>query len=383
VEADHRRGVGIKVLIDGRALTLYAWGGEGFTGATENYLKILAAGLADKGHTVHVVCPDLERDEERGDRLHYWPSSYFPHAADVAVSFHNLAHVRDLDARAYVLASNGIGADLGPENAYAEAVDRAACFSQNHVDLLTKSVPVLQDKCVVTGLGVDLREYCLNVSLDDARRYGHDADRIKNPGRIWVGNDPARGLWHVLDVFDLVKARVPHATLHVSYDFDRAFEARKWQQNALAELFWEMKRRLETTEGVVNLGALSPEQVVREQLEAQVHVWPSEPQNVGTQVHGISQLEAAAAGCALVLSDVEAFPEVFGEAATILPVPGTFVGDAERRIDAQDWADVVAELMTDPEKWAEESRKARALAEQHTWTACVDKWDEMIRGLVP
>jgi glycosyltransferase involved in cell wall biosynthesis len=374
----------LKLIIDCRALTLYPVGREGFTGATEQYARVLARGLAAKGHLVHVLTPDLDVEETRGGTEWWWPPAYHPHVADVAVSFHNLAHVRDLDARAYVLASNGIGADLGPEGSYVEAVDRVACFSQNHVDLLTRSVPALAGKCAITGLGVDLADYWgwPPDGLYNDERYVK-TQRFKTAGRIWVGNDPARGLWHVLDVFDLVRAKVPHATLHVSYDFDRAFAARKWQQNALAEMFWEMKRRLGSTPGVVNLGALDNKNVIREQLEAQVHVWPSEPQNVGTQIHGISQLEAAAAGCALVLSDVEAFPEVFGEAATILPVPGTFYGEAERRIDAADWADVVAELMTDPEKWSEASRKARALAEKHTWQNVIEKWDAMIRDLVP
>jgi glycosyltransferase involved in cell wall biosynthesis len=192
-----------------------------------------------------------------------------------------------------------------------------------------------------------------------------------------VGNDPQRGLWHVLDVFDKLKVLVPHATLHVGYDFDRVFEAMRWQASAAAQMLWECKERMATTEGVTNLGALSRPDVIREQLECQVHVWPSDPPNVGSQIHGLTQMECAAAGAALVLSDIEAFPEVFGEAATLLPVPGTYVPSAERRLDAQDWAEAVAELMLDPDKWAEASKKSRALAEQHTWAKVLDNWETM------
>ena len=69
-----------------------------------------------------------------------------------------------------------------------------------------------------------------------------------------------------------------------------------------------------------------------------------------------------------MLSDVEAFPEVFGEAATLLPVVGRYVPALERRITAQDYAEQVVELMTDPEWWAECSRRARALAERLSTT---------------
>jgi len=108
---------------------------------------------------------------------------------------------------------------------------------------------------------------------------------------------------------------------------------------------------------------------------------PSDPPGIGTQTHGITQLECAAAGAALVLSDVEAFPEVFGAAATILPVIGRYMPKLERRITAQDYAEVVIELMQDGEKWAEASRKARVLAETMTWDACATRWNEMLLGL--
>ena len=92
-------------------------------------------------------------------------------------------------------------------------------------------------------------------------------------------------------------------------------------------------------------------------------------------------MECAAAGSALVLSDTEAFPEVFGEAAEILPLPGWFDPRAESRWTTQDWAEAVVELMRDPDKWAEASRKARALAEKNTWRHVVDRWDAMLSEL--
>jgi glycosyltransferase involved in cell wall biosynthesis len=105
---------------------------------------------------------------------------------------------------------------------------------------------------------------------------------------------------------------------------------------------------------------------------------PSDPPNVGTQIHGLTQLECAAAGCALVLSDVEAFPEVFGTAAHILPVIGKYRPELERRITAEDYAAIVVELMRDQEKWKHASTQARALAEQHTWSRVVDNWEAML-----
>lgn len=92
-------------------------------------------------------------------------------------------------------------------------------------------------------------------------------------------------------------------------------------------------------------------------------------------------MECAAAGCALVLSDTEAFPEVFGEGAEILPLPGFFDPRAERRVDTQDWAEVVVGLMRDPEKWQAMSQRSRALAETNTWQRVIENVDAMLASL--
>lgn len=366
----------MKILIDASPLDLYrGWSKpDAFHGGTESYVKVLVAGLAEAGHRVHVVTGDVEVDEQRGEREWWWPLDSHPTAADCIVAVHNLECLlrNDYSADLLVLASNGVDPWMGANGELAAGVDAYPVFSQTHANLLAANISQVDpDKCFVTGLGVTLHHDETHGSVES----------WKAPGRIFVGNDPQRGLWHVLDVFDKLKPLVPHATLHVGYDFDRVFDAMRWSASAAAQMLWECKQRLAATEGVVNLGALSRQEVVREQLECQVHVWPSDPPNVGSQIHGLTQMECAAAGAALVLSDIEAFPEVFGDAATLLPVPGTFVPSAERRIDAQDWAEAIAELMGDPEKWSEASRKARALAEQHTWERVIGNWEGMFEVL--
>lgn len=359
-----------KILIDCQALRLYPLGQEGFTGATEQMVHALARGLAEQ-HVVHVVTADLEEEEWRAPTLCYWPPGNHPSRANVVVAVHSLEFAEQYAGDALVLASNGAEVP-GLDDRLASLVAAFPVFSRVHGELLCRLNPGIDaSRCVVTGLGVDLADYPLHPE--------------KVPGRIWVGNDPSRGLWHVLDVLERVQERVPDASLAISYDVDTNFERLKWHQNAMAEMLWECRRRIATIPNVLNLGALERPDVVRHQLAAQVHLWPSDPANVGTQLHGQSQMEAAAAGCALVLSDVEAFPEVFGEAAEILPTIGTFVpdpvGEDGVRVDAGDYADAVVEVMTDPDRWAEASRKSRALAEKHTWDRVVERWLAMVDQL--
>ncbi len=235
---------------------------------------------------------------------------------------------------------------------------------------------------------MDLDDYTYHATFDRVEngvthyKYGRTGDPIqKVPGRLLFANDPQRGLWHMLDIFDAVQRDVSDATLHITYDWERVFEMVKWSHTHLAERLWDCKARIAHNPNIVSRGALTREEVIREQLECQVHVMPSDPLNVGSQIHGITQMECAAAGCALVLSDIEAFPEVFGEGAEILPVPGWFDPRAERRWDAQDWAEVTVELIKDPIKWAAASRKARALAERNTWDHVVENFDAMLKTL--
>jgi glycosyltransferase involved in cell wall biosynthesis len=283
----------------------------------------------------------------------------------------SLAGAERYEGDGLVYATNGATLPdlLTPE--VADLVAAYPVFSKTHAKLLCAMNPgIPKDRCVVTGLGVEIEDYPIGPE--------------KVPGRLIYSNDPSRGLWHVLDILECVQKEYPDASLAVTYDFDRQFEAFRWHQNALAEVLWECKRRMASIPNVINCGALERPALVREQLAAQFHVMPSDPSNVGTQIHGVAQLEAAAAGCALVLSDVEAFPELFGGVADILPVPGQYTPDPEgdgRRIDARDYAEIVLDLLRDPEAWAKASKASRKLAEKHTWEDVCGSWLLMLDRL--
>ena len=361
----------MRLIFDARPLDLYmGWSYGGYHGGTETMVKQLARGLAERGHTIHVITPDMPVEEQRGPTEWWWGPTAYPRAADALVLIHNMETLptAGITAPLVIMATNGLGNVLLPDEQTREIVDAWPVFSETHKRLLCNTRSAVDpDKVFITGLGIAIDEYPVGVPSEF--------------GRLLYANDPQRGLWHMLDIFDKLRELVPEATLHVGYEFDRQFEPHRWQASAMAEKMWECKQRIEYTPGILKLGALSREELVREQLECMVHAMPSDPPNIGSQIHGITQLECAAAGAALVLSDTEAFPEIFGDAADILPLPGTYLPSAERRCDAQDWADLIAELMHDAERWAESSRKARTLAEQHTWDHVCERWCAMLEVL--
>lgn len=357
----------MEIVFDARSLRLYPVGRPGFSGGTEGMVHRLSAGLAGLGHTVHVVTPDLDRMERRDNGLFYWGPTNAPTKADTVVLVHSLEFVRDYDCAHYVFATNGVDCWAGPSGQWAAAIDAFPVFSNVHRDLMVaRNKHIDPAKCHVTGLGVDVDQYLLEPN--------------KTPARLFFSNDPARGLWHLLDIFDELKKLVPDATLAIGYDFEAQFNRVKWESSAMGQAFWDMDERIKATLGIINLGALTPDQVRAEQLRASLHVHPSEPPNVGSQIHGLTQAECAAASVPLILSDVEAFPEVFGGVAEILPVPGTWFPDAGR-VTPKDWANVCADYLTDTEKWLLASRESRAWAEQHTWSRVLDNWDVMLSSL--
>lgn len=352
-----------KVILDGTALRLYGLGKATFHGGTEQVVKEVARGLAGKGHTVHVVTPDLDTDEQRGPTEFWWGPENHPTTADVVVMAHSLENVSPYSADRLILLTNGVDPDLGPGHSFASHVDAFPVFSQTHADLLVQHRPTVDPaKVHVTGLGVaQIR-----------------AKPAPVPGRIFFSNNPANGLWHVLDIYDALKQDVPAATLHIGYDFDGQFARYQWEASSTAEMFWECKRRIETTPGITNLGALDRAALETEERACQVHVMPQDSQNPSTTIWGLTAMECAASGAALVLSDNPGYQEVFGEAATLLPLPGTFLPALQRRYDAADWAEAVAGLMKDETTWTKASRKSRKLAEKHTWRKVIGRWEAML-----
>ncbi len=360
----------MRIIWDAKNLNMYPLGKEGFRGGTEIMIERICHGLATRGHTIHLVTRDLEREEQRGDTEFWWPASYHPREADVVVYTQQITPDEDYEADKLVVAHTGCDPYLGPENSWSQGVDAWPVFCETHRDMLLRERPSIpQERVFVTGLGIDLLDYsCAGV------------DRV--PGRLFYANDPMRGLLELLDIYDLLKREVPYVSLHVGYNFDFQHGLHCWNHTYDAQYMLECKQRIEKDPSIVLLPELSREQLVREQLETQVHCMPSNPPNHGTQTWGITQMELAAAGTALVLSDIEAFPEVFGDAAIILPVVGHFFGDQGVRCDAQDYAILIEELMKNGDLWLERSHKSTELAKRNTWGRVVDNWEIMLEELV-
>ena len=232
------RGKRMRILFDCRPETMYPLAGQGFSGGSQVYVKAIIEGLTDRGYGVDVIANDLEEDQRRGPNEHWWPPTYFPHRFDVAVMQMHAHPDPEYDAPVAILMTSCVDPWLGPNDAFASSFDAIPVFSEVHKKLLLKTRPSIPaDKVIVTGLGVDLLDYTHPYDIPDNGRL-----IVKVPGRMLYANDPARGLFNTLDVFDLVKKEIPEATLHVAYDFDRQFAMRMWEHSQMAEMLVDCRR---------------------------------------------------------------------------------------------------------------------------------------------
>ncbi|HKH27012.1 MAG TPA: glycosyltransferase family 4 protein [Sphingomicrobium sp.] len=86
---------------------------------------------------------------------------------------------------------------------------------------------------------------------------------------------------------------------------------------------------------------------------------------------GLSVLEAALAGCPLVLSDIPTFRELWADAAVFVPA-----------MDEQRFADAIATLLNNPELRTAYGRAARTRAEQYAPAAMATEMLQVYQGLL-
>ncbi|MCI0543157.1 MAG: glycosyltransferase family 4 protein [Actinobacteria bacterium] len=163
------------------------------------------------------------------------------------------------------------------------------------------------------------------------------------PNRVcFLGRDePRKGLDVLLGAWPEIRDRVPEAELLVM-GADRG----------------------PRDDGVIYLGRVSREEKSRVLVSSQVFVAP----NTGGESFGIVLIEAMAAGCAVVCSDLEAFRDVVGPAARVFPV-----GDRTRL------ASEVVDLLLDHEPARALGEHGRTMARAYDWEVVGDRYRAVYR----
>jgi GR25 family glycosyltransferase involved in LPS biosynthesis/glycosyltransferase involved in cell wall biosynthesis len=141
---------------------------------------------------------------------------------------------------------------------------------------------------VVLGNGIDLSNFAVALP--------------KVPYRFMWSSSPIRGLTTMLRIFRLILEKYPQATLHVCRGPEEMTPEQLQTMQAMAP-------------AVVYRGKLSNYEVAREFLEAEVWLYPTD----FAETFCISALEAQAAGCVAISTDLAALKEMNQYTEALLP----------------------------------------------------------------
>jgi len=328
---------------------------RGLTGS-EIAFFMFALEIAKRGHGVTIFTKvDQVADLGPITCCHYeeWASTYHSQPWGALCSWMTPEPLKIATHGALRLFNQQVS-DFGQcEPGWESWVDLVAPLSHSHAQHLSQLCSVPRDKWRVMYNGVDTAEF---------------KPSAKVPGKMVWASSHDRGLHWVLEAFPAIKRRVPHAELHVFYDFDGMEKFAGVPDNSGSALMRELGmrsrysaealRRLEG-KGVHVRRSVSRSQIREEMASAEVLAYPCDPVRY-TETFGVTVLEALACGAVPVLCTADSFGELWGGVAPSVPPPYA--------AHKQEWEDLVVRAMTDLDWRTETVNRGLAYAPRFEWS---------------
>lgn len=341
---------------------------RGLTGSESAFWNTIKS-LAEKGHDVFASCPATSMQASRPPWLagatviptsnaHDRPE--LPTDCDAYIAWNEPDLLRLVPPQALRVLNHQINDFRVFYNDWHKAVDLFVLVSESH-----------RRHIIAEGAGKvpAERTYVIPNSIEPSFYKGPQPQR--RPGSIAFTSSPDRGLFRMLDIFPEIRARVPHASLDIYYEWEKIYRVAKERSSLNSVRFKFMDAVLEKyghkgENGITLHGFVSNVEIARRLRETEVFAYPCEPIRY-TEGFSVGTLDACAAGCAVVISDADALPSIYGEAATVI-----YGKPAVRR---QQWIDTIIRLLTDHE-YAEASRaKTLPFSERYHRQLVANDWE--------
>lgn len=342
-------------------------GGRGVTGS-EQAMLYLARAQAEQGY--HVLCylptetPGFESGVEFLDVRTSWPRLRRADSADVVISWVTADPLRFLGPKPLKVHSIQINDWLMCAFGFEKYVDVFVACSESHRKWLwdEQGNPGLEAPVAIIPNGTDLLRFS-----------GNGGPRI--PRRVVYLSSPDRGLHWLLAMWPEIRFAYPDAELHVFY------EVQKWLDNSTllnSEVGMRAKYVVERMKdlgkhGVVLRGAVSPAKLAEELSRASLMVYPCDPVRT-TEGFGCAVLDACAAGVVPVITDADAFGEIYDK-----PESGILV---IRRGDNRRWTDFYLEqvlrLLGDEQEQEQRRQQVMSFVRQYDWRVVAGLWTDMM-----
>jgi glycosyltransferase involved in cell wall biosynthesis len=315
-------------------------------GGTETAVIRLAEALSALGHEVSVFTPFENPPDSKPRYFHHsqieahGPVDALISVRDWIPSFYKIqARCRFVwTGDSYDQFSNfGLG-----DKRVAGALDALLTVSDWQADKLSEASGFPRQKCWKLGNGIDLSLF--------------EAQEERQRRRLIYSSTPYRGLRHIPRFYAPLKEKYPDLECHI-------FSGYSIYNQAPNDHYAEMLRDLQQFPGVHVHDSIKQDQLAREFLKSSILFYPNEFEETSC----ITAMEAMAAGCVVLSSQLGALPETVGDAGFLVAgMPGQPDYD-------QSFIEHADQLLSNDALWKDLSEKGKLRAENLTWKKTAER----------
>lgn len=345
---------------------------KGLTGS-ESFFFNTAHGFAERGHRVQVFADVVAEDATAAalggaEALKLESATRLNPDTDVVLAWNEPDLLRLVPSSALRICVQQLNDFNYCGAGFAGYVDVFAFPSEIHRRFMVAEGRLDSNKTVVVPNSINLEFF---EGLEDRRRHS-----------VAYCSSPDRGLHWLLEYWPHVRRRVPDATLRVYYKVEPWLNSVRglWYDQGLqcwyeigfrARYIEECLRRLGRNgeNGVTLVGPTPNVEMARELMRTEVLAYPCDTVR-WTEGFSVAIMDACAAGCVPLISDVDAIGQVYGGIAPVIP------GRPTSR--DQRWIDAIVRGMTDEAFQNEVTHRCRTFAQLQGRQSRAMQWEAII-----
>jgi glycosyltransferase involved in cell wall biosynthesis len=345
---------------------------QGLTGS-ESFFFNTAWGLSEIGYQVDVFCDvaKLHRSPELGG-IHVYPlDTKMGDDYDAYLTWNEPDLLRELktsDPKKITICAQQLNDfDSYTKPGFEQTIDAFVFPSETHRNYMLGITKIDEKKTRVIPNSINLEFY-------EPREGRHR----RNPHSIVWASSPDRGLHVLLEIFPKIRQKVPDAILKIFYRFEPWYQGVKnamtpngQRARYIKECIDQLGRYGEN--GVFLIGPIGNKEMAKELLASKVLAYTCEPFRF-TEGFSVTIMDACAAGCVPIISDVDAIGEVYKDAAVVIR------GKPSK--SKATWVDMIVKMLTNDQETAIARERARTFAQKFSRQEAAKSWDALIKDLL-
>jgi len=342
-------------------------------GGTQSAVCYLSTALARRGHDVTLITRSGNGERVRGvtcqvDDPHDLSGQLNAHDVVVVVTSPIAANLRQIGVNTRLVNWQHKAAENQTISRFSEEVERKAWSNSVFVSEFQRNS--FQKKWGMDGI---VLRNAISPEIESSSWVKTSfAKRHEDPVLVYA-SAPGRGLDVLLIAFPTIRKAFPNSKLKVFSDqLMYQISAEKDQYSA----YYELARQLP---GVEYMGGVSQSELAEQLMECDIWAYPT----IFIETSCIIMMEAAAAGCHILTSNIGALKETAGQFGRVLSTGNSRAGWSG--VYAQELISDVERFRRDPEAHQKNmDHQMRWFRQNCTWDRRAEEWETWLGGeLVP